>query len=213
MTIPDRIYAQYRTKPKAVAWLNIARQMSGDLIAACTAIRNSYDIDSATGEQLNVIGRIVVLSRDFIGQVAMIPAMFAEPDGGEFGDTEAAFSELYVDSDNQMSDNLYRLAIKAKILKNNSDATIESILQGMNFLLPNAQVLRVQDNENMTFSIEFFGEISQIERWALLNAGLVPKPQGVRFSGFLEGFNYVEFGDTEMEFGDTNAEFVGFIGA
>jgi hypothetical protein len=64
----------------------------------------------------------------------------------------------------------------------------------------------------MSFSIEFYGQITNLERFALLNAGLVPKPQAVRFNGFLEGLDMVEFGDVDAEFGDESSEFVGFIG-
>lgn len=212
MNIPDRIYAQYRNKPKAVAWYAIARAMGGSLEAAAEAVRKSYDIDEAEDEQLNVIGRIVVAPRSFIGTIAMNPGLFDLTDGSEFGDDDAMFSALTIDQDGELSDALYRLVIKAKIVKNNGDATIENILDGMNFLLPNAEVLRVTDGEDMSFSIEFYGVISDLERFALLNAGLVPKPQGVRFSGFLEGIGISEFGDSDAEFGDDNTEFVGFIG-
>lgn len=212
MNIPDRIYAQYRTKPKAVAWYQITRKLAAELEDPATAVRIMYNIDTAVGEQLNIIGRIVVIDRTFTGEVALNPGLFAEPDGAEFGDTEAVFAALYVDQDGQMSDDLYRLVIKSKIIKNNSDATIESILYGMNFLLPNADVLRVTDGENMSFSVEFYGNITNLERWALLNMQLVPKPQGVMFNGFLEGLDYVQFGDDTEEFGDTSAEFVGLTG-
>lgn len=213
LTIPDRIYAQYRTKPNAVAWYEITRKLAAELGSAIDAVRVMYNIDTAVGEQLNIIGRIVVVDRSFVGQVALDPGLFALTDGDEFGDTEAVFAALYVDQDGQMSDELYRLVIKSKIIKNDSDASIESILYGMNFLLPNADVLRVTDGEDMSFSVEFYGNITNLERWALLNASLVPKPQGVRFNGFLEGFDYVQFGDDETEFGDTTAEFVGLTGA
>ncbi|MGP5893652.1 DUF2612 domain-containing protein [Pseudomonas aeruginosa] len=213
MNIPDRIYAQYRDKPKAVAWYAIARQLGGSIEAAAQAVRKSYDIDTAVGEQLNVIGRIVVAPRSFVGSIPMNPALFDLTDGDEFGDDGAMFSALTIDQDGQLSDDLYRLVIKAKIIKNNGDATIENILDGMNFLLPKVQVLRVTDGEDMSFSIEFYGEITNLERFALLNAGLVPKPQAVRFNGFLEGFEMVEFGDMDAEFGDEDAEFIGFIGA
>ncbi len=213
MNIPDRIYAQYRDKPKAVAWYEIARKLGGSIEAAAQAVRKSYDIDTAVGEQLNVIGRIVVAPRSFVGSIPMNPALFDLTDGDEFGDDGAMFSALTIDQDGQLSDDLYRLVIKAKIIKNNGDATIENILDGMNFLLPRADVLRVTDGEDMSFSIEFYGQITNIERFALLNAGLVPKPQSVRFNGFLEGFEMVEFGDMDAEFGDEDAEFIGFIGA
>lgn len=212
MNIPDRIYAQYRTKPKAVAWYQITRKLAAELEDPATAVRVMYNIDTAVGEQLNIIGRIVVIDRAFTGEVALYPGLCAEPDGAECGDTEAVFAALYVDQDGQMSDDLYRLVIKSKIIKNNSDATIDSILYGMNFLLPNADVLRVTDGEDMSFSVEFYGSITDLERWALLNAKLVPKPQGVMFNGFLEGLDYVQSGDSTEEFGDTYAECVGLTG-
>jgi len=211
--VPDRIYAQYRNKPKAVAWFDIAQRLGGDLDAAAQAVRRSYDIDTAEGEALDVIGRIVVVPRSFLADVPMSPGLFALTDGDEFGDTEAMFSPLTISQDQELADELYRIVIRAKIIKNTGDATIENILYGMNFLLPNAQVLRVADGENMTFSIEFYGEISNLERFALLNATLVPKPQGVEFSGFLEGLGISEFGDESAEFGRESAEFIGFIGA
>lgn len=213
MNIPDRIYAQYRDKPKAVAWYEIALKMGGSLVDAAEAVRKSYYIDKAVSQQLDVIGRIVVVPRSFIGNAPLNPAMCAEPDGAEFGDSGQMCSALTIAQDGQLSDELYRLVIKAKIIKNNGDATIENILNGMNFLLPKADVLRVTDGEDMSFSIEFYGEITNLERYALLSAGLVPKPQGVRFNGFLEAFDYTEFGDTTKMCGDTFAQCVGFIGA
>lgn len=211
---PDRIYAQYRNKPKAVAWYKITMRLATEIASVANAVRVMYNIDSASGEQLDIIGRIVVIPRDFLGYVALNPGFFAEPDDepGEFGDDSCMFSALSIDNDSKMSDDLYRLAIKSKIVKNNSPATIEDILFGINFLLPNADVLRITDDEDMSFSVEFYGTISELERWALLNASLVPKPQGVRFNGFLEGIGYVQSGDDSYQFGDTNAQFTGFIG-
>lgn len=210
----DRIYAQYRNKPKAVAWYNITRQLAAELSSVAQAVRVMYNIDSAAGEQLDIIGRIVGISRNFVATVELNPVFFALPvnEPGEFGDDSAIFSELSIDADTQMTDDLYRIVIKSKIVKNNSEATIDSIMQSVNFMLPNSQTLRVTDNENMSFSIEFYGNISQLERWALLNVNLIPKPQGVQFNGFLEGFNYVQSGDADSEFGDPAAEFVGFTG-
>lgn len=212
--LPDRIYAQYRTKPKAVAWYGITHTVGTPLAIASAQIRNMYDIDRNSGAQLDVIGRIVVQPREFTGSVAMVPGWCATAvnSPAECGDDTAMCSALNVDQDSQMSDDLYRLAIKAKIIKNNSDATIDSILDGVNFLLPNADVLRVTDGEDMSFSIEFYGNITELERWALRNQSFVPKPQGVRFNGFLEGAGYVECGDPTLMCGDAYAECVGFTG-
>lgn len=211
---PNRVYAQYRNKPKAVAWYNITRSLATQIADVAGAVRIMYSIDSAEGEQLDIIGRIVVIPRDFMGKVTMETAMCANDVNGpaEFGDTSAMCSMPSVDQSMSMSDKLYRLAIKSKILKNNSYATIEDIIDGMNFLLPNAQVTRLVDGEDMSFSVEFYGQITNLERWALVNASFVPKPQGVKFNGFLEAYDYVQFGDNTEEFGDTNSQFTGFTG-
>lgn len=208
----DRIYAQYRNKPKAVSWYNIVYTEASQIAETSEIVRASYDIDYASGQMLDVIGNIVVVTREFIANVPLYPGLFADPDGDEFGDTEAMFSALNVNADANMADDLFRLVIKSKIIKNNGDATIDNILKGMNFLLPNANVLRLIDNEDMSFNIEFYGVITELERWALLNSTLVPKPQGVRFNGFLEAAGYVEAGDDTMQFGDSTAEFTGLTG-
>jgi len=212
MNAPDRIYAQYRNKPKAVKWFNIVPQLVQPLVDTAAHVRNMYDIDAMQGEQLNIIGRVVVIPRGFLGTTLLTVSEFALLDGAEFGDDQAVFSATSIDTDMQMSDDLYRIAIRAKIAKNNSDATIDSILDGVNQLIPHVNAVRLIDPENMTFSIEFYGNISELERWALIHGKMIAKPQGVRFTGFLEGAGYVECGDPEQQFGDSAAQCVGLTG-
>lgn len=182
----NRIYAQYRTKPKAVQWYEIIRNLSDPLSGAIWSVRNSYDIDRARGELLNVIGRIVVVGRNFTAQPELFPGLFDLTDGAEFGDDDAMFSELSVAQDGVMSDDLYRLVIKSKIAKNNGDATTESILDAVSFLLPKATDLRLVDNDDGDFHIEYKGQMTNLEKWALTNNDLVPKPLGITFTGFVE---------------------------
>lgn len=210
--VPERIYSQYRNQPKFVDWLAIGRRMGGSIYDAAVAVRGSYDIDKAEGEQLDVIGRIVVFPRDFLGQLTMQTAEFHATDGAECGDEDAIFSEARVSDDRAMADDLYRLAIKAKIMKNTGDATVESIIEEMVFLVGPA-FLRINDSENMGFSIEFAGDITELERWALFNASLIQIPQGVLFNGFFELTAVAEFDDPEMEFGNDDAQFADFAGA
>lgn len=211
MNIIDRIYAQYRNKPKAVAWYAITRGLGDQIADAAQDVRTMYDIDGNIGAQLDIIGRIVVADRNFLANTPLTVSQFGDTDA-EFGDLDAVFSALSIGTDSQMSDDFFRLVIRAKIVKNNSDATIESILDGVTFLIPGANVIRVIDGEDMSFAIEFNGNITDLERWALLNAKLIPKPQGVRFNGFLDSYLPSEFGDVDAEFGDTDAQFHGYVG-
>lgn len=210
--VPKRIYSQYRDKPKFVDWLSIARRLGGSINDAALAVRESYDIDKAQGVQLDTIGRIVVFPRDFISQITMLTAEFDLLDGAECGDGDAVFSEATVANDALMSDELYRLAIKAKIMKNNGDATIEEILESFQFLIA-PEFLRINDTEDMRFSIEFSGNIPPIKRWALFNVNLMQIPQGVLFMGFYEPTEIIEFNNSDSEFGDDAATFSDFKGA
>lgn len=231
-----RIYSQYRKKPKAQAWYSIIPALAQEWAVTTETVRYSYDIDSGYGELLNIIGRIVGTDRGYLGNTGLDVYQFAS--GGntlyngsvtysgsvtynsvtvndyivEFGDEAAQFSDTSIAENKDLEDEYFRLLIRSKITKNNSDATIESILETFNFIMPNARPYHLIDNEDMSYHIEFYGSISEIDRWVLQSVDMLPKPQGVRFNGFLEIINFAEFGDESAEFGDESAEFLTFIG-
>lgn len=215
LKIPPRAYAQYRNKPKFMAWLDIAHRMGGDIESAAQAVRMSYDIDTAVGEQLDVIGRIVVVDRGFISDIQLNQVIFSDDNSSapQFGDEDAVFSSSSVATDSVMSDGLYRLAIKAKIAKNNGDATIQSILRQVYALSDDITYLSVIDGQDMSFSIEFQGNVDNLTRWALFNYNLIQKPAGVQFLGFVElGSFHVFTGYDDTQFGDEKVLFSGVAG-
>ncbi|WP_341232361.1 DUF2612 domain-containing protein [uncultured Methylophaga sp.] len=210
MNLPDRLYSQYRRKPKLVDWMNIARTLGGDIESAAEAVRNSYDIDSATGEQLDVLARIVVVDRGFVSNIQLEPALFEDDeDGCQMGDPDAIMSAITASTDSTMSDGLLRIAIKAKIAKNNGDATIKSILNQVQIIAPDLDYISVLDGQDMTFSIEFSGDIEPLIEWALFNSDLIQRPQGVRFLGFSKleyEYFFAEDDDADL-MGDTDVSF------
>lgn len=208
--VPDRIYAEYRDKPKFVEWMEITRNLGRPLDRVFEKISLSYDIDNASGELLNIIGRIVGIDRNFINKIELDQVQFGEEDS-EFGASDCFFSSDSVANDSLMSDGLFRLIIKAKILKNNRDATIEDIIEQM-VLLVGVDFLKINNPENMTFSIEFAGNITPLQRYALFNENIIQIPQGVLFNGFTEINDYVEFGEEEIMFGEIDSMFTA-IGA
>lgn len=203
MNIPGRAYAQYRNKPKTMAWMDICHRLGGDIDAAAQAVRKSYDIDTAQGAVLDVIARIVVIDRGFIsdiplGQVSFTPDGMDQP---QCGDDTAMMAETTAATDSVMSDAILQLAIKAKIAKNNGDATIPSILRQVNNLIPDLDyVAVVNDIGDMTFGIEFSGSVDSVLRWALLNADLVQRPAGVQFLGFSELTDFAMMGGEDAMF-------------
>ena len=183
-----RVYAQYRNKSSLVAWMQVCTTLGSSLYQTALELRKSYNTENVSDELLNVIGRVVVLPRRFIAPVALHPPMLATLPNSpwQVGNKSQMLLALSSDQDSSMSDELFKLGIRAKIVKNNSAATLEDVLFGANFLLPDANVLRVVDNEDMTFTIEYSGEITDLESYALSNATMVPTPQGVKFNGFVK---------------------------
>ena len=183
-----RVYAQYRNKTKTVQWIQICPQLGVGIYQTSLFLRKSYDVNNVTGELLNIVGRVVVLPRSYVSPVNLNPPMVAadNDDPWDVGDDSQQLSGITTDSDTTMSDELYRLGVRAKIVKNSTSATIEDVLSGASFLLPDASPVRVVDNEDMSFTIEYTGVITELESYALTNSSLVPTPQGVKFNGFVK---------------------------
>ena len=183
LTIPTRIYSQYRGKPRAVAWYNITRTIGGQFADVFNEIRTSYNIDTATTDELNVIGRIVVIDRGYEGQIIFDPIRWGS--GSKWGGSGVRYMTPVGAGSLEVSNDIYRILIKAKIAKNNSDATIEGILQSIE-TITNIHAVSLIDHEDMSFAINFGYTLDSTTRFVLDNFNIIPKTQGVRFAGYTE---------------------------
>lgn len=189
MDLPQRVYFQYRSKPKSVAWFSISEQVGDELEACFGDIRDSYDIDSATGAQLDIIAAIVGADRSLLRGLILGTTQFALAANAadvQFGDSFAQFSAGTVSDDSGLSDQYLRLLIKWKIASNTGRATIEDILEAVHIVMPDLTAI-VVDPEDMTFSLEFIGDgPSEVDALVMQTAGVVPTPQGVKYTGYAE---------------------------
>lgn len=203
----NRTYAQYADKPNITKWLDILPSQGLALYDTAQLVRTSYDINNATSYELDVIGRIVNQPRDFESFIEIVTDQFG--DGfAQFGGTSIQFGNSSNRISQQVSDDIYRILIRAKIAKNNSDATIESVLANAVFVSGVDNVV-VIDRENMSFGISFVEALDEITRYMFLNFNIIPKPQGVRFLGFVEEPTLTQFG--AVQFGGDNAQFNGYF--
>lgn len=209
LNLPNRIYSQYANKPKAVKWFNITRELGEKVAQGADQVRKCFDIDSATGETLEMIGRIVVIDRIRQEQL-MNSGIFADPDGTQFNQTDKQFAEWSTFKDTKLSDELMRLAIRAKIIKNTANPTADNLLDAFRFLFPNGNVFRLINHHDMSFSVEYIGVLSQVEQWVIDLEDFIPTPQGVRLRGFIRSYGIIEFlnDDENSSFGDEDLEFL-----
>lgn len=208
LELPDRVYAQYADKPKARKWLELTRSAAAELAAGIQSVRECLDIDKATGQSLEMIGRIVVVDR-IRQEVLLNPGIFSDPDGTNYGNESRGFSSWSTYTDQSLSDEMLRLAIRAKIIKNTANPTADELLQAFRFLFPNGNVFRLFNHHDMSFTVEYIGVLSPLEQWLIQLEDFIPNPQGVRLRGFIRSYGIIEFlSDDEASFGNEALEFI-----
>tara|TARA_R110000772_G_scaffold24212_10_gene64152 strand:- start:1143 stop:1766 length:624 start_codon:yes stop_codon:yes gene_type:complete len=206
--MPNRVYAQYNNKPSAVAWYNIIPTIADDLFNVSDQTRLSYDIDTATSHELNVIGVIVGVSRSFESQVTFETNDFGEV-GVQFGGFDIQFQTIGQTISQEVSDEIFKILIKAKISKNNNDGTIDGMLDALQFIIPD-NTSRIIDHNDMSFSVSFGQELSTMQIFMLDTFDILPRPQGVKFLGYVDETNLTQFG--EGQWGDSRSQFGLYFG-
>jgi len=176
----SRVYAQYRNKPKFMSWIAINGEIGNQFEQAYQDISESYDIDTAGTQELNVIGRIVGVNRSFESAILIDAHFFGS---SQFGSSQFRPASGVTDTD--LNDGVYRLLIKAKIGKNNSDATMDGIILAIGNMVETAGITII-DPEDMTFSLNFTA-LTTTEQFVLDTFNVVPSPQGVRYTGYTIG--------------------------
>lgn len=149
----DLITSQHNTKPKFMTWLSSTLSIVNDNIGMTSTIPSTFDIDNAVGVQLDVLGQILGRTRNLSFQ----------PSNGESP---------------TLSDDNYRIALKAKILINQWDGTIPSIYNIWNSLFSDL-TLNVIDNQDMTMSVVINGQIDPVINEMIAAGFIIPKPAGV----------------------------------
>ncbi len=148
----DLITSEHYNKPKFMAWLTAPLQLVDDTTTAANDLLTAFDINTAVGAQLDILGVSIGQARD-IG----VPLSGAS---------------------SILDDTHYRLVLQARIARNNWDGTIPSIYEIWNNAFPSV-LLQLVDNQNMTMQAVITNLTDNVSQ-ELVTAGLiVPKPMGV----------------------------------
>lgn len=200
---------QYRTKPKAVATINLyAKQAIFDDIFS--QIRDAYNISTAVGPQLDVLGKYIGLPRN-IGDPASAPYfgfrsyVTTDPQNSngfrsylstdnQFG-VWASYSNPSVNTD--LTDSQYQFMLILKIILNSNDGTLYSIMNYLNTFLPG--FVSLVDNCNMTMTYTIIGQ-PPVSVDVL--AAYLPKPMGVGLIVNFETVRVLMDGSTERTLED-----------
>ena len=183
----QRIITQYKESNlvdyilELVAEANALEQVFEDII-------NTKDIDTASGEQLDVIGILVGQSREIFDLgILKFFGFNGHAQADSFGDTaDPGIGARFLSEGEsttgsiELLDSEYRIFLKAKIVSNNTDATIDSIQSSIEFLF-NVDSVYAQTTAGGIVSILFGRTLTDTEIAILTNTDIIPRPAGVRY--------------------------------
>lgn len=185
------LIVQYHNKPKARKTIKLmARLLWANMVLL--QIRDAFDWKTATGMQLDIIGKWVGVDRFYKGQLFDFHPWFAlidwnsEPDnlqGGfstfeNFETLEGGFLdyENILPTQNRLNDTAYRLMIGLKIIKNNISATCKNIDDAIwNYF--EGRVYTTWRPDELTYY--YAPELSEVMQVAQ-DKNVLPCPTGVR---------------------------------
>lgn len=200
----SRLTSQHKGHPVIERYLQLLIEEQMDVQDVFKDLLQLRSIETAFGEQLDILGRIVGQSRDLLeADVYTYFGFQGASNAGGFGSLgDATVGSLFWEFDRpfggnvRLDDNEYRLFIKAKIIKNSTSSTPEEMIHMVNFLFGTSTTFI---NEGVASYTIFFGrQLTDLERFLLTYIAtgvdgypvrLIPKTNGVliNFGQFREG--------------------------
>lgn len=149
----NRITSEHKVRPKFMGLVEARLKPFIDLVECLEEIDKAFDLDTATGNQLDVIGEYVGVKRLLNFQPEYADAILTDP--------------------------YYRMLLKARISLNNWDGTVEGIKKIWSDVFPDYEI-QVVDNQNMTMEVRIVGLGALFEGELVRHGYITPKPMGVR---------------------------------
>ena len=183
----ELITSQHVDKPKYTSMVDMTCQPFDETTGLYSVMNQLYDLDSAVGIRLDVIGQWVGVSRYLTTPIA---GVFFSFDITNLGFDQAVWLGPYDVSTGltTLPDDYYRLIIKTKILNNHWDGSIAQAYEIANTIFnPFGYNIIIQDNNDLTFD---FGVVSTGQPTALVTGLLLSgkfdiKPAGIKIKRYI----------------------------
>lgn len=183
----DRVITQYRESVTLSDYLEAVLIEANELEQVyCDLILKRF-IDTAEGINLDIIGQLVGQPRILIDAAFLEFFGFeGQPNAGTFGThTNPAIgapwrSHTQSETGNvQLNDSAYRLFIRARIIKNNTRATHEEIIEMVLFIFDTVTDVEITEGDR-AYLVNIGGALTGNEQALLISTDLMPKPIGIR---------------------------------
>ena len=181
------VTSQYKNSKKFNALLYVLLKKFDDVSQCLVKMDTAFDLDSAVGVQLDMLGTIAGASRTIPFQ----PSFGVSP---------------------VLDDTSYRTLIKAKIAQNQWNGNIDSLFLIWKNLFPRTSIV-IADNQNMTATLYIGGVPSSIlidmivgyaangaTSGTVQNGLIVPRPEGVQYNWVMGDLPVFGFGTVDTDY-------------
>jgi len=178
--LAQTIISQYGASPNLQTLLEAINQWLSLDAAFENFFNTVWNIETASGYGLDVLGRIVGVPRTISAPPAPTFGFYEAGDRANFG-MNGPFWEAQPSipvTTYTLSDDAYRSLILAKAAYNITDGSIPSINAILMNLFGSTGNCYVVDNGNMTITYTFTGQLTPVQM-AIAQSGILPKPTGV----------------------------------
>jgi len=179
------ITSEHADKPKFSAMVAAVAQCFVDQQNALGGFVPAFDLDQAIGDQLDIIGQWVGISRRVNTPLTGVYFSF---DIVGVGFDQGVWQGPFDPSTGVtlLDDDTYRVLIRAKIGANHWDGTLGTSAAILDQIFDNGTNVFIQDNQDMTMTFGVSGAIPSAVLLALLKGGYIPlKPEGVLVNSYI----------------------------
>ena len=184
-TYLNRVPSQHRNKPKFRATLEASLSPFVQLGNLMESVPSLYDVDTAIGSQLDVVGEWVGVTR--VIKSAIEGVYFALDDTADVGFDSGIWRGEYdpLTGIVSLDDDTYRTLIKLRILANMWDGTAETAYSSWDSIFDGEMSLVIEDHQDMSITIGIAGVQMSSAQKGLFSKQISPfKPAGVRITTY-----------------------------
>lgn len=182
----SRLATQFRESINLIAYIKALLVEANTLEQVFCDLLEKRWIDTAEGVNLDIIGSIVGQSREFIdAEIFDYFGFFDNPQAQSFGSiSNASLGGRYkfigeaTTGIRQLTDDEYRLFIKARITRNSTSSTPEQIIAQIRYIFDSPLVLFVDGDTRYEVSIG--KRLGLNEKSILFDTDIIPKTAGVQ---------------------------------
>ena len=180
------VTSEHRSKPKFIAMLGGVLQPFADVQGLLSGMAALFDLDTAVGSRLDVVGQWIGQSRQL--NVPLTGVYFSFDTAGVGFDQGTWYGPFNpISGVISLPDDAYRALLRAKIAANSWDGTINGAYAAWNILFAGTGFgILIQDEGDMHMLFALTGPLPDAVTLALLTGGYLSlKPAGVHVDSYL----------------------------